>query len=179
MYPGFLIPEVSVFEKIIRPLVVYIFLLVAFRIVGKRELGSMTPFDLVILLTISNVVQNAMIGADNSLTGGIIGAIVLLAANESVAWLSFRSHRFERLVQGNPTILIDNGQIIEKNLARELLTTEDLRHALRKNQLDPDTDLPTIRRAELESDGSITITRNFAGTDQTQQRRRGKTRRLD
>ena len=99
MYPGFLIPEVSIVEKIVRPLVVYIFLLAAFRVVGKRELGSISPFDLIILLTISNVVQNAMIGADNSLTGGLIGAATLLAANEVVARLSFRSRQFELLVQ--------------------------------------------------------------------------------
>ncbi|MGE5141472.1 MAG: hypothetical protein ACM3JD_18545, partial [Rudaea sp.] len=80
MYPGLLIPEVSILEKIVRPIIVYAFLLFAFRLVGKRELGSMTPFDLIILLTISNVVQNAMIGPDNSLTGGLIGAAALLSA---------------------------------------------------------------------------------------------------
>lgn len=179
MYPGFLIPEVSIVEKIIRPLVVYVFLLAAFRVVGKRELGSMSPFDLIILLTISNVVQNAMIGADNSLTGGLIGAATLLAANDAVARLSFRSHRFELLVEGEPTLLIENGKILEKNLAKEALTFDDLGLALRKNQVDPDTDLATIRRAELESDGSITITRTHAADKTLQQRRRGKTRRED
>ncbi len=179
MYPGFLIPEVSIIEKIVRPLVVYVFLVVAFRVVGKRELGSMSPFDLIILLTISNVVQNAMIGADNSLTGGLIGAATLLTANEVVARLSFRSRQFELLVEGEPTVLIENGQIIEKNLAKEALTLDDLRLALRKNQVDPDTELPTIRRAELESDGSITITRRQPADKTLQQRRRGKTRRED
>jgi uncharacterized membrane protein YcaP (DUF421 family) len=179
MYPGFLIPEVSIVEKIVRPLVVYIFLLAAFRVVGKRELGSISPFDLIILLTISNVVQNAMIGADNSLTGGLIGAATLLAANEVVARLSFRSRQFELLVQGEPTVLIDNGQVVEKNLDKEALTLDDLWLALRKNQVDPDTDLPSIRRAELESDGSITITRRHPVDRALQQRRRGKTKRED
>jgi uncharacterized membrane protein YcaP (DUF421 family) len=179
MYPGFLIPEVSLVEKIVRPLVVYIFLLAAFRVIGKRELGSMSPFDLIILLTISNVVQNAMIGADNSLTGGLIGATTLLVANEAVARLSFRSHRFELLVQGEPTVLIENGKILEKNLEKEALTLDDLWLALRKNQVDPDTDLAAIRRAELESDGSITITRRHSADRSLQQRRRGKTKRVD
>ncbi len=176
MYPGFLIPEVSVVEKIVRPLIVYLFLLIAFRLVGKRELGSMTPFDLIILLTISNVVQNAMIGPDNSLTGGLIGAAALLAANELVAWLSFRFPFFDRFIQGTPTVLVLDGRVQTRALEHELMTMDDLRHALRKNQVDPDTELASIRRAELDSDGSLTITRRRADAFAPRAQRRGKLR---
>lgn len=176
MYPGLLIPEVSVLEKIIRPIVVYAFLLLAFRLVGKRELGSMTPFDLIILLTISNVVQNAMIGPDNSLTGGLIGAAALLTANQIVAWLSFRAPGFNRLIQGQPTVLILDGRILPRALEHELMTMDDLRHALRRNQVDPDTELSSIRRAELDSDGSLTITRMSPERLAPRQQRRGKVR---
>jgi uncharacterized membrane protein YcaP (DUF421 family) len=161
MRADLLIPEIAVLEKIIRPLAVYIFLLVAFRLFGKRELGSISPFDLVIWLTISNVLQNAMIGADNSLTGGMIGATTMFAANWLFARLYFRFPRFEHLVQAAPTVLIENGRILEENLEKELLTVDDLGHALRKNQVDLETDLPYLRRVLLESDGAITIVRRL------------------
>ena len=177
--PQFLIPEIPIVEKIIRPFVVYFFLLVAIRVFGKRELGAMTAFDLIILLTISNVVQNAMIGADNSLTGGLIGAATLFIANAAVARLSYHFPAFAWLVQGQPTMLIENGKILERNLAHELLTKEDLREGLSKNQIDLDTELKTIHRAELEPDGSITVTRNLGKLHALQTRRRGKSRRVN
>ena len=163
MYPNFLIPEISILEKIVRPLCVYVFLMVAFRLSGKRELGSIGPFDLVIWLTISNVLQNAMIGADNSLTGGLIGATTMFGANWCFARLSYSFPTFERLVEAKPTVLVENGKILEKNLAKELLTVEDLSHALRKNQIDLDQDLPYLRKVLLESDGAITIVRRLYG----------------
>jgi uncharacterized membrane protein YcaP (DUF421 family) len=163
MYPNFLIPEISILEKIVRPLCVYVFLMVAFRLSGKRELGSIGPFDLVIWLTISNVLQNAMIGADNSLTGGLIGATTMFGANWCFARLSYSFPTFERLVEAKPTVLVENGKILEENLAKELLTVEDLSHALRKNQIDLDQDLPYLRKVLLESDGAITIVRRLYG----------------
>jgi len=159
MRPDFYIPEISVLEKIVRPLAVYIFLLIAFRLFGKRELGSIGPFDLVIWLTISNVLQNAMIGPDNSLTGGLIGATTMFAANWFFARVFFHFPSFERLIEAKPTVLIENGKILGHNLERELLTVDDLRHALRKNQVDLDEELPYLRRVMFESDGAITITR--------------------
>jgi uncharacterized membrane protein YcaP (DUF421 family) len=159
MGPSLLIPEISVLEKIVRPLVVYLFLLFAFRLFGKRELGSISPFDLVIWLTISNVLQNAMIGADNSLTGGLIGAGTMFAANWLFATLSVRFPTFEHLLLSQPTVLVENGKILENSLRDELLTVEDLKHALRKNEIDLDEDLPYLRRVLLESDGSVTISR--------------------
>ncbi len=163
MDPNFLIPEIPILEKIVRPLCVYIFLLVAFRLSGKRELGSIGPFDLVIWLTISNVLQNAMIGADNSLTGGLIGATTMFGANWCFARLSYSFPTFERLVEAKPTVLVENGRILKQNLAKELLTVEDLSHALRKNQIDLDQDLPHLRKVLLESDGAITIVRRLYG----------------
>jgi uncharacterized membrane protein YcaP (DUF421 family) len=173
------IPEVPLLEKIIRPLIVYIFLLIAFRIFGKRELGTLTPFDLIILLTIANVLQNAMIGADNSVTGGLIGASTMLLANWILARVTFRFPEIERIVEGEPTVLIQNGRILKGNLERELLTEDDLKVALRKNQVDLEQELSTIRRVELDPDGSVTITRNLSKSAGLIQRRRGKTRRED
>ena len=103
-----LIPEVNLLEKIVRPLVVYFFLLITFRIAGKRELGQMTPFDLIVLLTISNVLQNAMIGPDNSLTGGLIGGLSLFLVNGLIGRLTLYFPRLARLLEGKPTPLVED-----------------------------------------------------------------------
>ena len=152
--------QVPWIEKIVRPFVVYLFLMLAFRIAGKRELGAMTPFDLVVLLTISNVLQNAMIGNDNSLSGGLLGAVALLTANGLVARLVLRSARLERFLFGQPTPLIENGRVLTDNMRSEAMTWSELRRAIREHELDPETDLPQIRRALLEEDGKVTIVRN-------------------
>jgi uncharacterized membrane protein YcaP (DUF421 family) len=151
------IPEVQILEKIVRPLIVYFFLLLMFRIAGKRELGQMTPFDLVVLLTISNVLQNAMIGADNSLSGGLIGGLTLFVANGLVGRLTLHIPSIARLLEGKPTLLIEDGRILTKNLRREVMTKAELERAVRKHDLDPEADLPLIKRALLEQDGSVTI----------------------
>jgi len=152
-----LIPEVQISEKIVRPLVVYFFLLIAFRIAGKRELGQMTPFDLIVLLTISNVLQNAMIGPDNSLTGGLIGGLTLFVANGLIGRLTLHFPGMVILLEGKPTPLIENGRILTKNLRREVMTRTELERAIRKHGLDPEADLPMIKRALLEQDGTVTI----------------------
>ena len=152
-----LIPEVQILEKIVRPLVVYFFLLIAFRIAGKRELGQMTPFDLIVLLTISNVLQNAMIGPDNSLTGGLIGGLTLFVANGLMGRLTLYVPGLARILEGKPTMLIEDGRIITRNLRREVMTRTELERAIRKHDLDPETDLPLIKRALLEQDGTVTI----------------------
>src|SRR5512139_1334548 len=113
------IPEVQILEKIVRPLVIYFFLLIAFRVAGKRELGQMTPFDLIVLLTISNVLQNAMIGPDNSLGGGLIGGLTLFCANGLIVRLSIRFPSLGRLLEGTPTVLIKNGKVLAANMRRE------------------------------------------------------------
>lgn len=154
---GMFIPEIQIVEKIVRPLVVYFFLLLMFRIAGKRELGQMTPFDLVVLLTISNVLQNAMIGPDNSLTGGLIGGLTLFVANGLIGRLTLHFPRVARLLEGKPTLLIEDGRILTKNLRREVMTKTELERAVRKHDLDPEADLPLIKRALLEQDGTVTI----------------------
>ncbi len=151
-----LIPDVSIAEKIIRPIVVYAFLLIAFRVAGKRELGQMTPFDLVVLLTISNVLQNAMIGNDNSLGGGLIGGLTLFAVNGIVSRLAARWRWLARLLEGQPTTLIENGRLLEANMRHEVMTLDELHRSLRKHDLGWE-DIPAIRRALLEADGSLTI----------------------
>lgn len=153
---GILIPDVPVLEKIIRPAIVYIFLLLAFRIAGKRELGQMTPFDLIVLLTISNILQNAMIGPDNSLGGGLIGAVTMVGLNGILARVTFRFPQLARVLNGKPTLLIENGKIQNSNLRREVMTIEELQRALRHHDLDWE-DIPRVERAMLELDGTVTI----------------------
>src|ERR671932_551839 len=96
-------PDVSILEKIIRPTLVYFFLVVSLRLAGKRELAQLNPFDLVVLLTLSNTVQNAIIGSDNSVTGGLIGASTLLVVNYVVVRFLFKHRRLDQLIEGNPT----------------------------------------------------------------------------
>jgi uncharacterized membrane protein YcaP (DUF421 family) len=116
-----------VLEKMLRAIIVYIFLVMSLRIFGKRELAQLNPFDLVVLLTLSNTVQNAIIGEDNSVTGGLIGAFTLLLANYFVVRLAFKHHRLGRLLEGRPTVLVANGRIRRTGLAKELLTESELR----------------------------------------------------
>lgn len=151
------IPEVQILEKIVRPLIVYLFLLIAFRLIGKRELGQMSPFDMIVLLMISNVMQNAMIGPDNSLSGGLIGGVTLFVANGLIARLILRFPRLARLLEGEPTPLIENGKILTKNLQREVMTRAELERALRKHELILVTDLPSIKLALLEQDGTVSV----------------------
>jgi uncharacterized membrane protein YcaP (DUF421 family) len=106
------VPGVPILEKVVRSILVYFFLLVALRLGGKRELGQMNGFDLVLLLMLSNAVQNAIIGTDNSVLGGVIGASALLVTNYFVVRLAYRIPKVQRLVEGKPTLLISNGQII-------------------------------------------------------------------
>src|ERR1700682_751919 len=108
-------------EKILRPVLVYIFLVAVLRVFGKRELAQLNPFDLVVLLSLSNTVQNAIIGNDNSLTGGLIGAFSLLAMNYLVVRFLFRHRRLDQVFEGKPTTLIENGQVLRHALATDLL----------------------------------------------------------
>src|SRR5437899_8541454 len=107
------LPEVGVVEKVIRSFVVYVFLLGVFRLTGKRQVGQLTPFDLVVLLIISNVLQNAMIGPDNSVTGGLVGACTIFFLNGVVARATFHSRGLEKLIDGMPTHLVHDGHVDE------------------------------------------------------------------
>jgi uncharacterized membrane protein YcaP (DUF421 family) len=118
---------VPVAEKMLRPILVYIFLVVALRIFGKRELAQLNPFDLVVLLSLSNTVQNAIIGEDNTVTGGLIGAFTLLAINYFVVRFVFKHRRLDQVIEGTPTVLIEHGRVCRDQLAKELLTESELR----------------------------------------------------
>src|ERR1700690_884056 len=106
------IPDIPILEKILRSTVIYLFILLAFRFTGKRQVGQLTPFDLVVLLILSNVVQNAVIGNDNSLGGGILGAVTILVLNWMVVEISYRFKPARRLLEGQPALLVHNGKII-------------------------------------------------------------------
>ena len=149
-----LVPEIGIWEKVLRSVVVYLFMLLAFRFTGKRQVGQLTPFDLVVLLIISNVVQNAVIGPDNSLGGGLLGAGVILGLNYAVVELTFRSKRLRRLLEATPTILVHNGKVLHQNLDRERVTMDDLLAALRRNGV---ADVMHVRVAVLEENGGISV----------------------
>jgi len=153
-------PEIGIWEKVLRSVVVYLFMLLAFRFTGKRQVGQLTPFDLVVLLIISNVVQNAVIGPDNSLGGGLLGAAVILGLNYVVVELTFRSKRLRRLIEATPTLLIHNGHILYANLRKERVTLDDLHAALRRNGI---ADAEHVRVAVLEENGGISVIPHAAG----------------
>src|ERR1043165_1085605 len=122
-------PDVSILEKIVRPILVYFFLVVSLRLAGKRELAQLNPFDLVVLLTLSNTVQNAIIGNDNSVTGGIIGATTLLAVNYFVVRFLYSHEKLDRIIEGDPSALIENGRLRHDRLKNELITVAELQEA--------------------------------------------------
>src|SRR5215813_741782 len=113
---------IPVVEKILRPIIIYFFLIFGLRLAGKREMAQLNPFDLVVLLMLSNTVQNAIIGEDNSITGGVIGAMTLLIVNHALVRYLYGHQALERLVEGDPDVLIDNGVVQLKALERELIT---------------------------------------------------------
>jgi uncharacterized membrane protein YcaP (DUF421 family) len=148
------IPDVSLAEKVFRSVVIYLFILLVFRFSGKRQVGQLTPFDLVVLLILSNVVQNAVIGNDNSLGGGLIGAVTILVLNYLVVEIAFRSKRARRLLEPQPTLLIHNGRILEENLHRERITHDELLVALRRTGV---VEPSKVRFAVLEENGGISV----------------------
>lgn len=145
---------VPIAEKVIRSLIVYAFLILLLRIAGKRTLGSLNSYDLVVLLLLSNTVQNAIIGNDNSLLGGLIGAAVLIAANYGVVWYLFKHHRADHIVEGGPSILMRHGKYIDVNLERQLVTHAELQAAARRQGIQHMSDIDVAR---LEVSGSVTF----------------------
>jgi uncharacterized membrane protein YcaP (DUF421 family) len=141
-------------EKLIRPIVVYAFLIAGLRLAGKRELAQLNPFDLVVLLTISNTVQNAIIGEDNSVTGGLIGAATLLAVNHVVVRYLYSHDSLDRLIEGDPDVLMENGQLLRENLRRELITAAEFEAAAHKQGFGS---LDEIERAVLDVGGAISF----------------------
>src|SRR2546425_9172630 len=145
-------PDVSIIEKIIRPILVYLFLIISLRLAGKRELAQLNAFDLVVLLTLSNTVQNAIIGNDNSVSGGIIGATTLLVVNYVVVRFLYFHERLDRVIEGEPETLVDGGQLKKDVLEKELITIQELEEAAHKQGFGT---LDLIDRAILEPGGSI------------------------
>ncbi len=143
-----------IIEKLLRPVIVYLVLVILLRIFGKRELAQLNPFDLVVLLSLSNTVQNAIIGDDNSVTGGIIGAFSLLAINWLVVRVLFRSPRLTRTLEGRSVVLIHDGHIDLKALKREALTREELVEVIHRQGFEHVHD---VHRCELEPNGSFYV----------------------
>lgn len=146
----------SLLSIALRTGIVYLALLVGLRLTGKRQVGQMTPFDLLLLLLLANAVQNAMTGPDTSVLGGLAAAATLFAVNAAVAWTARRGARVERLVEGTPTLLIRHGREIGPNLAREGISREDLLRALREHGVEAVED---VRTAILEVDGTVSVLR--------------------
>ena len=145
---------IPLLEKIIRPIIIYAFLVILLRVFGKRELAQLNPFDLVVLLSLSNTVQNAIIGDDNSVSGGMIGAITLLVTNYLVVRYLFRHRRLDQMMEGKPSTLIKEGHVCKKEMARELLTTAELQSVIRREGFDGIQDIETCI---LEPGGAFSI----------------------
>jgi uncharacterized membrane protein YcaP (DUF421 family) len=141
-------------EKILRPIIVYLFLIFGLRLAGKREMAQLNPFDLVVLLTISNTVQNAIIGDDNSVTGGLIGAATLLLVNHVVVRYLYGHETLERLVEGDSTVLVKGGVVQADRLRQELVTIVELESAAHKQGF---SSLDDVDRAVLEPGGAISF----------------------
>lgn len=139
-------------QIVLRTGLIYLLVLLGVRLSGKREVGQMTPFDLTLLLLLSNSVQNAMTGPDTSLAGGAVAAVTLLILNYLVAEVSGGNRRFRRLIQGQPTLLIHDGKTIESHMAKEHVSVDELHRALREHGI---SCIDQTALAVLEVDGSI------------------------
>jgi uncharacterized membrane protein YcaP (DUF421 family) len=145
---------VPLLEKVLRPVVVYLTLIVLLRVFGKRELAQLNPFDLVVLLSLSNTVQNAIIGDDNSLSGGIIGACALLAANWILNRILFALPRMNDALQGKSTVLVRDGKVDKDAMRREILTREELVEVLHKQGI---RGLGDVKQLTLEPGGTFFV----------------------
>jgi uncharacterized membrane protein YcaP (DUF421 family) len=143
-----------VLEKALRPVLVYLFLVVLLRVFGKRELAQLNPFDLIVLLSLSNTLQNAMIGNDNSITGGLIGAFSLCAINYVVVRSLFRHRRLNQWIEGKPTVLIKDGKIHHLALAQELLTKNELLNIIHRQGF---ASIEEVQSCILESGGTFSV----------------------
>jgi uncharacterized membrane protein YcaP (DUF421 family) len=158
---------VPILEKILRPIAVYAFLIVSLRLSGKRELVQLNPFDLVVLLTLSNTVQNAIIGDDNTVTGGVIGATSLLIVNYLVVRFLYNHRKLDQLVEGRADILIEDGKVRTANLKRELITIAQLEAAARKQGFET---IHEVQQCILEPGGTITFIGKKPGTEESRHR---------
>jgi uncharacterized membrane protein YcaP (DUF421 family) len=157
----------SAVEIVARTALVYLGVLVGLRLMGKRELAQMTVFDLVMILLIANAIQNAMTGPDFSVQGGLIAAAVLLIVNRLVAWLRIHSGVWGRLIEGSPTVLVQDGKYLDTALRKEELEHSQVEMAMREHGID---DVRTVKLAVLEIDGSISIVPRDATVIRTRKR---------
>ncbi len=146
--------DIPVLEKVIRPILVYFFLVVVLRLAGKRELAQINTFDLVVLLTLSNTVQNAIIGNDNSLFGGLVGASTLIAVNYCVVRFMYRHPLLANLLEGDADVLLEHGKVKPERLEREGITLKELETAAHRQGFDS---LDAVDKATLEASGSISF----------------------
>src|SRR5690348_4031488 len=145
---------IPILEKIIRPIIVYVFLVVLLRVFGKRELAQLNPFDLVVLLSLSNTVQNAIIGDDNSVSGGLIGAFTLLFVNYLVIRFLFKHRRLDQVIEGKPTVLVREGKIDKTACAKELITVSELQTVIRRQGFEG---LHEVQTCVLEPGGTFVM----------------------
>ena len=155
-------------QVVLRTAIVYGALVAGFRFFGKREIGQMTPFDLVVILLIANAVQNAMVGVDSSVTGGLIAAVTLLVLNYGVQFVRQRVPRFRSIVEGQPAVLISDGVVMGPALRREGIDLEDVLQSIREHGF---AGVADVQLAVLEVDGSISIVPCTAATTVRTKRR--------
>ena len=152
-------------EKILRPVVVYLCLVVFLRMFGKRELAQLNPFDLVVLLSLSNTVQNAIIGEDNSVTGGIVGAFALLTINWALMWVLYRAPKVTAVLEGEPSTLIRDGVVDGAELKKQSLTHEELISVLNKNGFN---DVENVEVCVLEPNGTFYVQGKKPSSDEVE-----------
>lgn len=143
-----------ILEVIVRPILVYLFLVIALRLSGKRELAQVNSFDLVVLLTISNLLQNAGIGSDTSVLAGWVSTVALLTTNYLVIRLIFRHPRVGRIIEGTPRKLVEDGKVLFENLEKEMISYDELVQAIHRQGVE---EVKDVRRCELDSDGTIAV----------------------
>lgn len=157
-----LVSGIPITEKLLRTIAVYVFLLVGLRLAGKREMSQLNSFDLVVLLLLSNTVQNAIIGNDNSLIGGLLGAGFLIVLNAVVVRLLFHFNKLDT-IEGAPQTLIRNGRLVHKHLERELITVSELQAAARKQGIDS---LAHVSECRLETGGALSFIQKHPNDDE-------------
>lgn len=171
IFQGFLQDPLVLVSIVVRTLGVYVALFLGIRLAGKRELGQMTPFDIVVVLVIANAVQNAMVGPDNSLVGGLVAAFTLLLANWLVNRVGLKWVWLETRIVGTPTVLISDGKFVQEHLRREGVTEEEVLMAVREHGFD---DAADVGLAVLEVDGTISVVPRRDGLMRTRHRLRGR-----
>jgi uncharacterized membrane protein YcaP (DUF421 family) len=155
--------QLPILEKLLRPVFVYLFLLIGLRLAGKRELAQLNPFDLIVLLTLSNTVQNAIIGDDNTVTGGLLGAAMLLFVNYVVVRFVHSHRSIEKLVEGSRTCILRHGRLLRDHLNKELMTRAELTAAAHRQGI---ASLAEVDSAVLEPTGTITFVVKKPSTDE-------------